>query len=62
MEAIVTYLREKVLVNKNIPKYTQMIWAIYLLEPSCCKKRQKGTNQKTGFVNRERLKVLNEHE
>ena len=31
-----------------------------ILEPSCCKKRQKSPNQETGLGNRGRLKVLND--
>ena len=31
-----------------------------VLEPSCCKKRQKSPNQETGLVNREPLEVLND--
>ena len=33
--------------------------AIVALEPPCCKKRQKSSNQETGWGNRECLKVLN---
>ena len=39
------------------------IWSVIeqrkLLEPSCCKKRQKSLNQETGEGNRGHLKVLN---
>jgi hypothetical protein len=31
-----------------------------IVEPSCCKKRQKRPNQETGLRNRGRLKVLND--
>ena len=31
-----------------------------IVEPSCCKKRQKSPNQETGLRNRGRLKVLND--
>ena len=34
-------------------------WKI-MLEPVCCKKRQKSPNQETDFGNMERLKVLND--
>ena len=38
-------------------KKITIFWQIMLLEPVCCKKRQKSPNQETGLGNREHLKV-----
>ena len=41
-------------------KKITIFWQIMLLEPVCCKKRQKSPNQETGLGNRGHLKVTND--